>query len=134
MSADHDLKLLVTVACDSKGRYSYAFLLRYNEAEKSVCGFAPPEITRREQAATRATQDALGRLKRPCRIDLRTDVFELCSAVKWGRFDGGKHNHLIRWVLVSSDSPDLRRLHAQLQCAAEHVDPIRDIFFDELGA
>lgn len=128
------LKLLVTVACDNKGHYSYAFVLRYNEAEKSVCGFIPPEITRRDQAAIKATQDALARLKRPCLVDLRTDVFELCSAVKWGRFEGGRHNHRIKWTLIPSESPELRRLHSQLQCVVEHVDPIKEIFFDEAGA
>ncbi|ORJ61342.1 hypothetical protein [Geothermobacter hydrogeniphilus] len=85
----------------------------------------------REKKIEAGLMEILDQLKRPCRIDLKTDLYRLVES-RWIALGKSRASqHQITWSLVPPTSRTILKVQAELRRDASLVDAAEGIFFGQ---
>lgn len=83
----------------------------------------------REKKILEGLEEILARLKRPCRIDLRTDLYRLVKSRWTAPKRGFTGQHKITWSLVPPNSQIIEDVQAELRGTDAIIRAAEGIFF-----
>jgi len=130
------LQMLFTTV-EREGQFIAGAAMRYQGREhiKKVVipTTSPLSKVDRERMTASALEEILGQLKRPCRIDLRTDHYRLLES-RWAAQpkDSLAGRHQITWSLVPPTSQAILGVQDELRRQEESVEIAEHIFWSPL--